>query len=171
MPQLEDPNFSRSVVLMVEHSAEGSWGLVVNRPSVVPVSEILSSLDIDWRGDPDEVVWSGGPVEPTSGWVIHHPIDYVAESTLQVTKEICLSTSPDQLRALAVEPPAQMRFLMGYSGWGAGQLEGELAEGAWLHAEVSAELLFTTPGDELWGAVLQTLGIDPASLIPARGVH
>jgi putative transcriptional regulator len=73
MPQLLDPNFHRAVVLMIEHNEEGSFGLIVNRPSTMSVSALLVALDMTWRGDNGAVVWTGGPVMPTSGWVLHEP--------------------------------------------------------------------------------------------------
>jgi putative transcriptional regulator len=171
MPQLEDPNFERSVVLMVEHSDEGSWGLIMNRPSDIPVSDILSSLGISWAGDPEAVVWSGGPVQPRTGWLVHRPVPGGTEETIEVTSGIALTTSPDRLRVLALEPPRQVRFLMGYSGWGSGQLETELASGAWVNAEATPDLIFETPAEEMWERALRSLGIDPLTLVPARGIH
>ena len=74
MPQLSDPNFSRAVVLMIEHSANGSFGLVVNHPSPIKASELLDSLEMSWRGEDSAVVWAGGPVSPSTGWVLHEPV-------------------------------------------------------------------------------------------------
>ena len=72
---------------------------------------------------------------------------------------------------LAARPPVRLRFLLGYAGWGALQLEHELAEGAWLLAPATAELVFATPAEDLWEVAIQSLGIDPSSLVPATGVH
>lgn len=172
MPQLLDPNFERSVVLMIEHSAEGSWGLIVNRPSSIPIGEVLDSMGIEWAGDPDAVVWSGGPVQPRTGWLIHSPVPGAAgEDSVEVTEGLALTTSPARLRELALDPPARLRFLMGYSGWGAGQLESELAQGAWVHAEAAPELVFETSPARMWEQAMRSIGIDPATLVPARGVH
>ncbi len=172
MPQLEDPNFTRSVILMIEHNEEGSFGLIVNRPSDLLVADVLSSLGIEWTSDPEELVWSGGPVMPRTGWVLHEPVDIPdEEGKVDVTPEIVLSTSPDRLRAIAQAPPPRVRFVLGFSGWGPAQLESELAAGAWITAEVTPELIFNTPAEEMWETVLRSLGIDPASLVPAAGVH
>src|SRR5512140_3601048 len=73
MPQLVDPNFTRSVVLMIEHGDKGSFGLVINQPSPIRASELLGSLDMVWRGADEEVVWAGGPVSPTTGSLRHEP--------------------------------------------------------------------------------------------------
>ena len=75
MPQLRDPNFDRSVVLMIEHRQEGSFGLVINRPTRTPIGDLLKSIDVDWQGKNGEVAWSGGPVQPETGWILHEHVD------------------------------------------------------------------------------------------------
>ncbi len=172
MPQLDDPNFERTVILMIEHNEEGSFGLIVNRPTDLLVIEVLSSLGIEWAGDPAEIVGSGGPVMPRTGWVLHEPVDLVSdEGKVDVAPGIVLSTSPDRLRALADAPPTHLRFVLGFSGWGPSQLEAEFASGSWLTAEVTSDLLFDTPPEGMWRAALHSLGIEPAALVPAPGVH
>jgi putative transcriptional regulator len=172
MPQLGDPNFFRSVVLMIEHGESGSFGLIVNRETELPVREVLDGLGIPWAGDADASVWQGGPVMPQSGWLVHGPSEAVdATDSVDVAPGIVLSTSNDQLRELAARPPLQLRFVMGYSGWGARQLEGELAEGAWLTAGATPELVFQTQPERMWEAAIRSLGIDPATLVPGSGVH
>jgi putative transcriptional regulator len=99
------------------------------------------------------------------GLVLNRP------TPVEVVPGLVLSTSPEQLRELAAAPPPRLRFLMGYSGWGSGQLEFELAEGSWVHAEVEPDLIFATHPDQLWAAVLESIGIQPASLVPGTGVH
>jgi putative transcriptional regulator len=172
MPQLEDPNFERAVVLMIEHTDHGSFGLIVNRPTSIQVADVMTSLDVTWTGNPDAVVWSGGPVMPGTGWLLHEPVDLpVEEGFVAVAPGIVLSTSPERLRALAAAPPGQIRFLMGYSGWGSAQLEGELAASSWLTAEATPGLVFETAPDEMWEAAMRSLGVDPVTLVPASGVH
>lgn len=173
MPQLQDPNFSRAVVLMVEHSPQGSFGLVINHPSPIKASELLDSLEMSWRGEDSAVVWAGGPVSPSTGWVLHEPVGVAqpGQGTIAITSSILLSTSPDRLRAIANQPPRNIRLLLGYSGWGPGQLEAEMARGAWLHASADPKLVFDTPPDEIWEIALQSLGINPASLFVSRGVN
>ena len=171
MPQMVDPNFRRSVVLMVEHSAEQSFGLIVNRPSETPVSDVMTPLGVRWR-DPDALVWMGGPVAPGSGWLLHEPVDYALDgATVDLVPGLSLSNSHEQLQALAEQPPGRLRFLMGYAGWGGGQLEAELARGDWLLAEADAELIFATPAEGMWHAALARLGVDPAALVPGAGIH
>ena len=173
MPQLQDPNFSRAVVLMIEHGAQGSFGLVINHPSPIKASELLDSLEMSWRGEDSAVVWAGGPVSPSTGWVLHEPVGVAqpGQGTIAITSSILLSTSPDRLRAIANQPPRNIRLLLGYSGWGPGQLEAEMARGAWLHASADPKLVFDTPPDEIWEIALQSLGINPASLFVGRGVN
>jgi putative transcriptional regulator len=172
MPQLNDPNFSRSVVLMIDHNEQGSFGLVINHPSPIKATELLDSLEMSWRGDDHAVVWSGGPVSPSTGWVLHEPWpSEIHGGMIAVTPAISLSTSPDRLRALAFAPPPRIRLLLGYSGWGPGQLAEEMAHGAWLHVAADPSLVFETPADQIWEAAVRSLGIDPEQMFSGRGVN
>jgi len=174
MPQLADPNFSRAVVLMIEHGEQGSFGLVINHPSPIKASELLDSLEMSWRGEDSAVVWAGGPVSPSTGWVLHEPVGIAAPSsggTIEITSTINLSTSPDRLRAIANQPPRNVRLLLGYSGWGPGQLAQEMARGAWLHTAADPKLVFETPPDLIWDAAMRSLGINPGDLFVGRGVN
>ncbi|HET9625037.1 MAG TPA: YqgE/AlgH family protein [Kofleriaceae bacterium] len=173
MPQLADPNFSRSVVLMIEHGEHGSFGLVINHPSPIRATELLDSLEMSWHGEDSAVVWAGGPVSPSTGWVLHEPV-LIAQpgaGTIEVTSGISLSTSPERLRAIASQPPRNIRLLLGYSGWGPGQLATEMARGAWLHTAVDPQLVFGTPHDEIWDTAMRSLGINPRDLFTGRGVN
>ena len=165
MPQLADPNFSRSVVLMIEHSDQGSFGLVINHPSPIKAAELLDSLDMSWHGDDAAVVWAGGPVAPSTGWVLHEPVNGVGQGTIPITSTISLSTSPDKLRTIATAPPRNIRLLLGYSGWA----PGHLPRGAWLHTAATPSLVFETPPDLIWDTAMRTLGIDPRELFTGRG--
>jgi putative transcriptional regulator len=173
MPQLSDPNFSRSVVLMIEHSTQGSFGLVINHPSPIKASELLDSLEMHWHGEDSALVWAGGPVSPSTGWVLHEPLVLAqpGQGTIAVTSSISLSTSPDRLRLIASQPPRNIRLLLGYSGWGPGQLEAEMSRGAWLHAAADPALVFDTPADAMWDRALRQLGVSPESLFASRGVN
>lgn len=173
MPQLADPNFSRAVVLMIEHSPQGSFGLVINHPSPIKATELLESLEMRWAGEDSAVVWAGGPVSPSTGWVLHEPIGIAqpGQGTIAITSSILLSTSPDRLRALANAPPRNIRLLLGYSGWGPGQLEAEMSRGAWLHATADPGIVFDTPADEIWESAMRSLGVNPESLFAGSGVN
>jgi len=179
MPQLVDPNFTRAVVLMIEHGENGSFGLVVNQPSEISAAELLESLEIPWHGDQEAVVWSGGPVSPTTGWVLHQPVDGLeateglgSSGTVRVAPGLDLSTSPEKLRMLAERPPGRVRILLGYSGWAPGQLAGEMARGSWLHADADPSVIFEGPTEEMWDRAVRSLGItNPESVVQGRGVH
>ena len=180
MPQLLDPNFSRSVVLMIEHNDEGSFGLIINQPIELSAAELLGSMDLDWNGDEDTVVWSGGPVSPTSGWILHEPISAIAASrsatlgsaeTIQVSPDLELSSSRTALQMIAREPPSRIRLILGYSGWGPGQLASEMARGSWLHADIDADLVFDTPAEKMWELAIRSVGIDPQTIVQGFGVH
>jgi putative transcriptional regulator len=179
MPQLVDPNFTRSVVLMIQHDDTGSFGLVINQPSPIRASELLGSLDMEWLGAEDEVVWAGGPVAPTTGWVLHEPIAGLvatqglgSSGTVEVSSEVSLSTSPDHLRLIAARPPRHLRLLLGYSGWAPGQLAAEMVRGSWLLADAEPSLIFDTPAADIWSRAMASLGIaNPESVVQGRGVH
>lgn len=179
MPQLQDPNFTRSVVLMVEHGDAGSFGLVINQPSPITARELLDSLGMAWNGDPDAVVWSGGPVNPSTGWVLHEPVDALPVAdrigeggTIRVAPGLVLTTSPDALRILAADPPERVRIMLGYSGWGPGQLASEMARGSWLHTDADPALVFDGSSEELWARAMQSLGItNPESIVVGRGIN
>jgi putative transcriptional regulator len=173
MPQLADPNFSRAVVLMIEHTDNGSFGLVINHPSPIKASELLDSLEMSWCGEDNAVVWAGGPVSPSTGWVLHEPLVVAqpGQGTIAITSSILLSTSPDRLRMIASAPPRNIRLLLGYSGWGPGQLAQEMARGAWLHTAAEPGLVFETPADQMWEMAMRSLGIDPRDLFAGHGVN
>ncbi len=173
MPQLvADPNFARSVVLMIEHSEQGSLGLVVNRPLELSLGDVMRTLELEWEGEAEDPVYSGGPVQPQSGWVLHEPVSLGTEQPpVSVSSGIELSTSPDQLREIASSPPVKVRFLLGYAGWAPGQLETELASGSWLVAPSTAKLIFDTRAEDMWETAIRSLGIEPATLISGSGIH
>ena len=172
MPQLLDPNFSRSVVLMVEHEDEGSFGLIINRPSELRLTNILDSVELDWRGDPSSVAWWGGPVQPETGWVLHEPIVGLHdENSREIAPGVCLTNAPETLRMLCEQPPRNLRFVLGYAGWGSEQLTSEMAEGSWVNSEVTADLIFGTQPEDMWESSLRSIGVEPGNLVPAHGVH
>lgn len=174
MPQLLDPNFKRGVVLLLAHDDEGSFGLVLNRELDLSANRLCDSLDVQWCGDPRVSAHWGGPVEPSSGWVLFAE-DPVLESRpgehSEVAEGLHFGDSLEVLKSVAEEPPPDARIYLGYAGWGPGQLEGELAQGAWLVAPLERTLVFEVPAERMWETVLRGMGIDPGSLIPTTGVH
>jgi putative transcriptional regulator len=172
MPQLADPNFNRTVVLLCKHSGEGAFGLVVNRP-LITTGRIVVNLDPPVTPDHDLQVWIGGPVEPQRSWIlIGDEPEGDDQGGMRVSDGLYLSTSPDLLRRLLEPiPPQQARLMIGYSGWGPGQLEAELEQSAWLLSDVDRDLVFNTPPERMWEAAIRRLGADPAALHTSRGVH
>jgi putative transcriptional regulator len=173
MPQLTDPNFSRTVVLLCKHNEDGAFGLVVNRP-LVTTGRVTVNLDPPVSTERELQVWVGGPVEPQRSWVLvgQHPDDREELRGMRIADDLYLSTSPDLLRRLLdPAPPPLARLIVGYSGWGPGQLEAELEASAWLMSDIDRDLIFNTPSEHLWEAAIRRLGADPAALQMSRGVH
>lgn len=173
MPQLQDPNFARTVVLLCRHNEDGAFGLVVNRP-VQTSGRIVVNLDPPVETDRELRVWVGGPVEPQRSWMLVGGTlaEDDPDGGMVVTNDLYLSTSPTLLRqTLESQPPPRTRLVVGYSGWGPGQLEEELQDSAWLLAEVDAELLFATAPDQMWETAIRKLGADPGMLQMSKGVH
>jgi len=171
MPQLVDPNFHRTVVLLCKHSEEGAFGLIVNRP-LVTTGRVVVNADPPVDSSERELqVWLAGPVEPQRTWILVG--DEPDESDgMRIVDGLSLSTSPVLLgRVLAPTPPPRARLLVGYSGWGPGQLEAELRASAWLLSDVDRDLIFDTPADRMWEAAIRRLGADPGSLQMSSGVH
>jgi putative transcriptional regulator len=119
-------------------------------------------------------VWVGGPVEPQRSWILVGAESQEEDEArgIRITDQLYLSTSPDLLRRLLEPPPPpRTRLIVGYSGWGPGQLEAELGASAWLLSDVDRDLIFDTPPDKMWETAIRRLGADPASLQMSRGVH
>lgn len=172
MPDLVDPNFRRGVVLLVHHDGEGTVGLVLNRPAEVRAADLCETLEVAWRGDAEETVHWGGPVQPNTGWVVTGD-DALAGVTgvTAVGEGIHFAGSLEALRQVAADPPERLRIFLGYAGWGPGQLEGELAQGAWVVAPLAPAAVFDVPADDVWMHVWRLLGIDPATLVSTPGIH
>lgn len=172
MPQLVDPNFHRAVVLMIEHGDEGAFGLVINRPGRTRIGELCTNLKVTWGGDERAMSLSGGPVGTDQGFVLHGAVadDQVVKSR-DVADGVRMALDMESFRVLCARPPERFRMLLGYAGWGPGQLESEVRAGAWLTTEVDPSLIFDTPVEETWQRALRSLGIDPTMLVAGSGVH
>ncbi len=173
MPQLVDPNFNKTVVLLCKHSDDGAFGLVVNRP-LVTSGRVVINTEPPVETERELDVWIGGPVEPHRSWMLVGEEPDASEELRgwRIADRLYLSTSPDLLRRLLEPcPPERTRLIVGYSGWAAGQLEIELNESAWLISDVDADLIFNTPPEQMWEAAIRRLGADPAALRMSRGVH
>ena len=173
MPQMMDPNFARTVVLLCKHREDGAFGLVVNRP-LVTSGRVTVNLDPPVTTDRELQVWVGGPVEPHRSWILvgRETADEDDYGGLRIADDLYLSTSPDLLRRmLEPSPPKFARLIVGYSGWGAGQLEEELHSSAWLMSDIDRDLIFNTAPDQMWETAIRRLGADPANLQMSCGIH
>lgn len=157
-PSLLDPNFRRSVVLLCDHGEEGSLGFVLNRPMQVPLGSVIEKLRD--QAAAGLLVFQGGPVDPGRLLGIRRG-EHAAERSEPLGGGLHLLTdlehSLDRL-AEGVVDGADYRFFLGYSGWGKGQLRGELAERAWIVGKGSEALAFGTPTPRQWSAALEALG-------------
>ncbi|MGB2815640.1 MAG: YqgE/AlgH family protein [Burkholderiaceae bacterium] len=171
MPAMVDPNFSGSVVYICDHSERGALGLVINRPTELTLETLFDRIDLKleiapWKSSP---VYFGGPVQTERGFVLHGPAKAYS-STLPITPEVSLTTSRDVLEAVAEgSGPDKMLVTLGYSGWGAGQLESEIAQNAWLTVNAQSDIIFDTPADEKYNAALKLLGFDTLQLSGQAG--
>lgn len=171
MPQLVDPNFARSVILLCEHAPDGAFGLVVNRPSEIAAAAAVQ-LHPPLERPNDVPLLIGGPVEPQRGWILtsHPPSDVESRP---IGAGLFLSASPVFLRrVLEAQPfPRRTHVLAGYAGWGPGQLDQELAQSAWLISPVELDLIFEIPSAAVWDMAIRRLGADPHLLQMGHGVH
>ncbi|MFP7722070.1 YqgE/AlgH family protein [Lysobacter sp. A3-1-A15] len=171
LPSLQDTNFSRSVALVCQHDEDGAMGIVVNQASEYTLGEVLGQMGVD-GGDKRmraQLVLAGGPVHPERGFVLHDG-GMRWDSTLQIAETLFLTTSRDILEAMARgDGPDQSIVALGCAGWGAGQLEQELADNDWLTAPADAELLFSLPLDQRWEAAAGRIGVDFAHLADYAG--
>jgi putative transcriptional regulator len=171
MPAMLDPNFERAVVYICDHSDKGALGLVINRPTDLTLQTLFDRIDLKLEIAPlaGKPVYFGGPVQTERGFVLHHPAGSYS-SSLPITPEISLTTSKDVLEAVADGGgPDKMLVTLGYSGWGAGQLEGEILQNAWLTVNAEPQIIFDTPAEERYGAALKLLGFDTSQLSGQAG--
>lgn len=167
MPSMADYHFNQSVVYVCAHSSEGTMGVVVNHPvDDIQLGEVLAQMKIASEL-PDinaQKVFLGGPVQPERGFIVHRP-NKMWQSTLVTSDEIGVTSSQDILEAMAKgEGPEDTIIILGYAGWGAGQLEAEITKNNWLSVKAAPEIIFNTPVVDRWQAALNLLGIDPARL-------
>ncbi len=147
-PAMRDPNFAESVVLLVEHGAGGSMGLIVNRPTRVPLRELLPGFD-----DKTSSLrfYAGGPVQPEAILALVRT-SWPSESARRVLSDVYLTGALDDVRSAlgAKDPGATLKVFTGYTGWGKGQLEAEVRAGAWVMDRADARSVFSPDPMELW---------------------
>lgn len=170
VPQLLDPTFHRSIILMLEHGDNGALGLVINRPATINLSDVAKSQSLtEQPGMDDAAVFVGGPVQPERGFVLHNRDDMV--ESVELFDGLRVSASMETLKELCDGPLNRFRLMLGYSGWEPGQLERELQEGSWLVAKADARHVLETATPRVWDAVLADMGVDPAALVMGGGLH
>jgi putative transcriptional regulator len=168
MPGMKDDRFARSVIYICAHSAEGAMGLIINQAQQMLFPDLLVQLGILEEQEAirlpaparDLVIRNGGPVDRSRGFVLHSD-DYLVESSLPVSEDICLTATVDILRAISNgRGPRQALMALGYSGWGAGQLESEIAANGWLTCPASSDLLFDADIERKYDRIMSMIGID-----------
>ena len=180
MPGIDDARFSRAVILLVAHSSEGALGFVVNHEADMAPGDVFAraglemhdpaDIPVEEDDEPGELgVVHGGPVEASRGFVLHSP-DYRSDSTMAVSEDLSLTSTLDVLRAIAHgRGPRRALLSLGYAGWDAGQLEGELRENVWLAVEADLAQVFELPAEERYDAALGRLGVAPEALSGIAG--
>jgi putative transcriptional regulator len=177
MPGMKDDRFSRSVIYICAHSEDGAMGLIINQAQQMLFPDLLVQLGLLDEKEairlPDSarnfLIRNGGPVDRSRGFVLHSG-DYRVESSLPVQNDICLTATIDILRAISKgRGPRQALMALGYSGWGAGQLEREIAENGWLTCPAVTDLIFDTDVDRKYDRLMAALGIDPMRLSHVAG--
>lgn len=172
MPAMGDPRFEHTVILMCAHSDDGAMGLIINKPNAeIRMSDVLDQLDLEpTREAAEMIVHFGGPVETGRGFVLHSA-DYVSSlHTLKVGAHFGMTATLDILEEIARGTgPAQSLMMLGYAGWGPGQLEGEIGRNGWLTTDALPQIVFQTPAGQKWSAALESLGVDPITLSSTAG--
>ncbi len=155
-PQMRQPPFDHAVILLAQHSRDGAFGVVINRPvDRRPIAGLLAAFGADASGITDSVrVFVGGPVDPAVGIVIHST-DYRLPDTLDIDGRIALSAAPDVLRDIGLgKGPNKSLLAFGYAGWGPSQLEDELAHGVWVTVPEDPALVFDDDRAKVWADAL-----------------
>jgi len=177
MPGMKDDRFARSVIYICAHSDEGAMGLIINQVQQMRFPDLLVQLGIMNEQEVirlpstarDFMIRNGGPVDRSRGFVLHSD-DYTVESSMPVSEDICLTATVDILRAISAgRGPRHALMALGYAGWGAGQLESEIAENGWLTCPADLELLFDTDIERKYDRILASIGIDLARLSHSAG--
>ncbi len=161
MPALAGSYFGQTITYLCEHNEDGAMGLVINRAvDDVVLGDLFDQLDVEGPAHRDAQVLEGGPVQRDRGFVLHSD-DVTVDGTLRLAGGLALSTSRDMLATIAAdEGPERFLVCVGYAGWGGGQLEGEMAENAWLSCPADAEIIFSAPLADRVGRAAASLGID-----------
>ncbi|PHY07186.1 MAG: hypothetical protein CK528_05105 [Alcaligenaceae bacterium] len=170
MPGMVGGELAGTVIYVCEHGPKGALGLVINRPTDLSLNSLFEKIDLKLEIDPFQTnpVFFGGPVQTDRGFVLHTPRGEYSSSIK--LGGLALTTSRDVLQDVAAgKGPEKILVTLGYAGWGAGQLENELAQNAWLNVAADTEIIFATLPELRYPAALKLLGIDPIMLTGAAG--
>lgn len=160
-PELRDPNFATTVVLLIYHDGTGSFGLVLNHKTWLTLSNLLPEFENTRAAD--LTVYHGGPVEPNRLFTLHSGDSPIPQSAhaVQAAPGLVFEPDFDVVQSMLEEPgqmPSRLRFFVGYSGWGQGQLDEELAEHSWISSTATAGVAFSEPGGAMWKSALKQKG-------------
>ena len=170
MPGMVGGNLAGTVIYICEHTSKGALGLVINRPTDLTLGSLLEKIDLNLEITPQKntPVFFGGPVQTDRGFVLHAPAGEYSSSIK--FEDMALTTSRDVLQEVAQgRGPEKLLVTLGYAGWGAGQLENELAQNAWLSVGADKDIIFGVPPEQRYDAALKLLGIDPGMLTGVAG--
>ena len=156
-PDMSDPRFRQTVILMAQHNGDGALGIVINRPlKEMPVAKLLDTLGLDSKGSAGTVrLFAGGPVQPEVGLIVH-TADYHRDGTIDIDGHVAMTTTPETLRDIGRHKgPRQSLIAFGYAGWGPGQLENEMTLGGWFTFPEDPKLVFDFDRDKLWNEAMK----------------
>lgn len=170
MPTLHDPNFRRSVTLLISHSEDGALGIVLGEATPIPICDVCAQFDIAWTRTDATHVRSGGPCESGRIWLMHGGPAPLPDA-VTIAAGVHVGSSPALLRALAEQRDRPVMIFGGYAGWGPGQLEFELQHKSWLPSfgDLDADLVFATPPHKVWEAALASLSLSPGQIVSGSG--
>ena len=172
MPTMEDSYFNRALIYVCEHNEQGALGVIGNRPLDLTLANLFEKVELDLQKQDIGAlpVHFGGPVQMDRGFVLHRPRGEW-QSSMRVTDDVGLTSSKDILLSISASgEPREIIMTLGYAGWGAGQLENEVAQNAWLTVPASADILFEQPPEERLPAAMQILGVSFAQLSDVAGL-
>lgn len=168
LPQVLDPFFHRSVVLVLAHQPEGSFGLIINRPTEIELARVLERLHVAWGGPANAVTWFGGPVEPSTGTALFDrnltDLTLPDGAVIEIGPGLSMSQNLVVMASLAASPPERFKLLVGYAGWSAGQLDEEIGRNDWLVTPLDANLALTSDHATIWNSALDSIGVREESL-------
>jgi putative transcriptional regulator len=170
MPGVVGGELAGTVIYICEHSEKGALGLVINRPTDLSLAGLLEKIDLEFETAPQDAspIFFGGPVHTDRGFVLHSPPgDFSSSIKLG---DLALTTSRDVLQAVAAGAgPEKILITLGYAGWGAGQLENEISQNAWLTVAADVDVIFAVAPEDRYAAAMKLLGIDPSMLTGVAG--